>query len=70
MTLFVSETHACGHLESAVAIDLLNNTIHAAIYNEQKKTAFFNERGSRTPESLTAWAKFLSGINNLKSVHN
>ncbi len=55
--------HACGHLESAVAIDTVNNSIHAAIYNEQKKTVYFNERGSQTPKSIADWAKHLSGLN-------
>lgn len=54
--------HACGHLESAVAIDTVNNTIHAAIYNEQKKTAFFNEKGSRTPKVISDWAKRLISV--------
>ncbi|MGI8788710.1 MAG: hypothetical protein ACR2HG_13225 [Pyrinomonadaceae bacterium] len=56
--------HACGHLESAIAIDLVNNTIHAAIYNEKKKTAYFNERNSKTPESITNWANRLSRLKN------
>ena len=47
--------HACGHLESAIAVDLVNNTIHAAIYNEEKKTRYFNEKGSETPEPITDW---------------
>jgi hypothetical protein len=41
--------HACTHLESAIAIDLVKNTIHAAIYNEEKKTGYFNEKGGKTP---------------------
>ncbi len=55
--------HACTHLESAVAIDLGNNTIHAAIYNDEKTTRFFNERGRKSPKPLAAWAK---NLNNLK----
>jgi hypothetical protein len=54
--------HACTHLESAIAIDLVNNTIHAAIYDEEKTTRYFNERGSKTPESITEWAKRLSSL--------
>jgi len=53
--------HACTHLESAVAIDLVNNTIHAAIYNEIKNTKYFNEKNSKTPEPITNWAKRLEG---------
>ena len=56
--------HACAHLESAVAIDLVNNTIHAAIYNDEKKTRYFNEKGSRTPKSITDWAMRLNGLKN------
>jgi hypothetical protein len=52
--------HACGHLESAIAIDLANNTIHAGIYNEELKTRIFNERGTATPRRITLWANHLS----------
>lgn len=58
--------HACTHLESAIAIDLKNNTIHAAIYNEEKPTRYFNERGRRTPAAIDAWAKNLEEINSKK----
>lgn len=54
--------HACTHLESAIAIDLVNNTIHAAIYDEERATRYFNERGSKTPESITEWAERLSNL--------
>jgi len=53
--------HACGHLESAIAIDVKANTIHAAIFNEEKETLYFNERGSKTPRSILDWAKDLEG---------
>lgn len=56
--------HACTHLESAIAIDLVNNTIHAAIYNEEKKTRYFNERGSQTPEAISNWANRLNELKN------
>ncbi len=59
--------HACGHLESAIAIDLANNTIHAAIYNEEKKTGYFNEKGSKTPESIINWANRLSSLKDNKN---
>ena len=59
--------HACTHLESAIAIDLVNNTIHAAIYNEEKTTGYFNERGSKTPESIIEWAKRLSSLKENKT---
>jgi hypothetical protein len=56
--------HACTHLESAVAIDLKNNTVHAALYNDEVKPKFFNERNSATPQEITQW------INNLLSYKN
>ncbi len=56
--------HACAHLESAIAIDLVNNTIHAAIYNEIEQTKYFNENGSITPETIIAWAKHLEDLKN------
>jgi hypothetical protein len=59
--------HACGHLESAIAIDLANNTIHAAIYNEEKQTRYFNEKGSKTPASIINWANRLSSLKDNKS---
>lgn len=59
--------HACGHLESAISIDLVNNTIHAAIYNEEKKTRYFNEKGSKTPEPITDWANRLSSLKDNKN---
>lgn len=56
--------HACTHLESAIAIDLRNNTVHAAIFRDEKPTRFFNERGRKTPGPILAWAKRLSEIKN------
>ena len=58
--------HACGHLESAIAVDLVNNIIHTAIHNEEKKTRYFNEKGSKTPESITNWANRLSSLKDNK----
>lgn len=58
--------HACQHLESAVAIDSVNNTIHAAIYREDKKTKYFNERGTKTPQAIASWANRLNSLNNNK----
>ena len=54
--------HACTHLESAVAIDLSDNTIHAAIYNDEKTTRFFNERSKKLPKPIVAWAKKLNDL--------
>jgi hypothetical protein len=58
---------ACTHLESAIAIDLKNNTIHAAIYNEIEDTKYFNENNSKTPKSIINWA---SSLENLKNTEN
>ena len=55
--------HACTRLESAIAIDLDNKTIHAAIFNEIEKTKFFNEKNEKTPELLIKWAKNLENLN-------
>jgi hypothetical protein len=55
--------HACTHLESAIAIDLANQTIHAAIYRDDKKTKYFNEIGSKTPKSIANWANRLKSFN-------
>ena len=56
--------HACTHLESAVAIDLGNKTIHAAIFRQDEKTKYFNEDGKATPEVIRRWAGNLRRINN------
>lgn len=48
--------HACGHVESAIAVDLFNKTIHVGIFREQEKTRFFNERGRKTPSVIKNWA--------------
>src|SRR5436305_655295 len=56
--------HACTHLESAIAIDLVNKTIHLAIFRQNEKTRYFNEDGRRTPEVIRDWASNLSQLNN------
>jgi len=58
--------HACTHLESAIAIDVKANTIHAAIFNEEKTTRYFNERGRKPPAAITGWAKRLNDLKNNK----
>jgi hypothetical protein len=58
--------HACQHLESAIAIDLANQTIHAAIYREDKRTKYFNESGAKTPKAIINWAHRLDSHNNNK----
>ncbi len=54
--------HACMHLESAIAINLKNKTVHTAIFDETKETKFFNENESKTPEPILAWAKRLGNL--------
>ncbi|MDT5122193.1 MAG: hypothetical protein QOC96_1675 [Acidobacteriota bacterium] len=56
--------HACTHLESAIAVNLTTNTIHAAIFRQNEKTRYFNEGGKATPGVIRAWANHLSQINN------
>jgi hypothetical protein len=56
--------HACTHLESAVAIDLVNSTIHAAIFRQDEKTGYFDEGGRATPALIKGWADNLRRINN------
>ena len=58
--------HACTHVESAIAIDLADNTIHAAIFRDDKKTGYFNERGSKTPGVIRDWAGRLNSLNSGK----
>ena len=52
------------HLESAIAVNLTNNTIHVAIFRQDEKTRYFNEGGKATPEVIRAWANNLRQINN------
>lgn len=51
--------HACGHIESAIAIDLRTKTIHTAIFREGEKTRYFNERKKKTPNVIKNWANRL-----------
>jgi hypothetical protein len=56
--------HACTHLESAIAVDLANKTIHAAIFRQDEKTRYFNEGGKATPKVIRDWANNLRQINS------
>lgn len=56
--------HACTHLESALSIDLINKTIHAAIFRQGEKTRYFNEGGRATPQVIRNWANNLRQINS------
>jgi hypothetical protein len=56
--------HACTHLESAIAVDLVNQTVHAAIFRQDEKTQYFNEVGTATPAVIKDWADNLKQINN------
>ena len=55
--------HACTHLESAIAVDLVNGTLHAAIFRRDEQTSYFNEGGRATPKVIRDWANHLSRIN-------
>jgi hypothetical protein len=59
--------HACTHLESAIAVDLVNQTVHAAIFRQDEKTPYFNEGGTATPAIIKDWAGNLRQINNPNS---
>ena len=61
---------ACTHLESAVAIDLGNKTIHAAIYNDIEETKYFNENRNKTPAPVIKWATRLENLKKSSSVKN
>lgn len=52
--------HACRQLESAIAVDLVNKTIHAGIYRRGEKTKFFNEKRRFSPAEIKHWANRLS----------
>lgn len=52
--------HGCTNAESAIAVDLTNNTIHAAIYNRTQPTKFFNENRRKTPKIIRDWANHLT----------
>lgn len=54
--------HACTHLESAIALDLVNQTIHAAIFRQDEKTRYFNEGVRATPAVIKNWAHNLRQI--------
>lgn len=55
--------HACTHLESAVALDLVDETVHAAIFRQGEKIRYFNEGGRATPRVIRDWANHLREIN-------
>ncbi len=55
--------HACTHLESAIAVDLANGTVHTAIFRQGEKTRYFNEGGKATPEVIRDWANNLRQLN-------
>jgi hypothetical protein len=55
--------HACTHLESAIAIDLTNKTIHAAVFRQTERTRYFNEEGRATPKAIRDWANNLRRLN-------
>ena len=55
--------HACTQLESAIAVNLSGNTIHAAIFRRDEKTRYFNEGGKATPKVIRDWAYNLRQLN-------
>jgi hypothetical protein len=55
--------HACTHLESAIAVNLTNNTIHVAVFRRNEKTGYFNEGGKATPKLIRDWENNLRQLN-------
>jgi hypothetical protein len=55
--------HACTHLESAIAVNLVSRTVHAAIFRQTEKTRYFNEDSKATPKVIRDWANNLRQIN-------
>lgn len=55
--------HACSKVESAIAIDLANKTIHASLYRLGEKTKHFNENKRKTPKVIKDWANRLNSLN-------
>lgn len=53
--------HACSQVESAIAIDLKNKTVHTAIFRRGEKTKFFNEN-KKTPKAIKDWASRLANL--------
>ena len=51
--------HACGNVESAIAIDLKSKTIHVGIFRDNEKTKYFNEAKRKTPQIVRNWANRL-----------
>lgn len=54
--------HGCSNAESAIALDLTNNTIHVAIYDRTKPTKFFNENRRKTPKVIRDWSNRLMSL--------
>jgi len=57
--MFNSRLHAVG---TAVAIDLVNKTLHAGIFRWNEKTKYFNENGRKTLKALKSWADGLKAL--------
>ena len=51
--------HVCTINEAAFVIDLKNKRIHAAIYEKDTRTKFFNEDKAPTPQILLDWVEEL-----------
>ena len=51
--------HVCTINEAAFAIDLKNKRIHAAIYEKDEPTRYFNEDKAPTPKVLLDWVEEL-----------
>ena len=54
--------HVCTINEAAFVVDLKNKRIHAAIYEKDKTTKFFNEDKASTPQPLLDWVEELKKL--------
>lgn len=49
--------HSCTINEAAFAVDMVNKRVHAAIFDKDKATLYFNEDKKPTPQVLLDWSK-------------
>jgi hypothetical protein len=55
--------HACGHIESAIAIDLKTKTIHVGIFRQDETSKIYDEYQKKPPKVLSDWLNNLSEMN-------
>ncbi len=55
--------HACGHIESAIAIDLKTKTIHVGIFRQDETSKIYDEDEKKQPKVLSDWFNNLIEMN-------